>query len=326
MNVDQAEGYIYDHVEVGHEMVALAKAFIVENFTPDVVQLTAKWLNHVQAPMPTEVVIHQTVDPEPTLRAAARSISSRLAFSEAVWALIHTNVLLPATGNLHTVTPNLSWTTVVPGSGGQSSGWRFDQLAVSVPDRIQLVPSWKSNSFRPLSEGDLFIRELGIANLHPVVGESLQEAVTCFRYDLYAPCLAMLTRAVEGAWTEMGLALASSIHDINQKRADALSSDLLNPQYSLARRLTRVADVYEQKELCEALWNVANVNPRDLRQVAIWADQVRDSRNVLHYQSQPARANSYEKVAALLIGAVPFMRTIYAVYDAARQLAPPLKV
>ena len=53
----------------------------------------------------------------------------------------------------------------------------------------------------------------------------------------------------------------------------------------------------------------------------IWADQVRDSRNVLHYQSQPAMANTYEKVAALLIGAVPYMRTIYTVLEAAKQLA-----
>lgn len=202
---------------------------------------------------------------------------------------------------------------------GESGGWTFEQLAVGVPYRVWRAKSWASNRHRPLSDGDLYLRELGIANLHPLVDESLQEAVTCFRHDLYAPYLAMLTRGVEGAWTEMGLAVADAVRTINAKRADALTGDLVDPQYSMARRLTRVADVYEQKDLAELIWNTSGVKPRDLRQVAIWADQVRDSRNVLHYQSQPAMANTYEKVAALLIGAVPYMRMIYAVHDAAKQ-------
>jgi hypothetical protein len=150
-------------------------------------------------------------------------------------------------------------------SGGQSSGWTFDQLTMGVPRRLARAISWSTNPYRPLSDPDLYLRELGVVNLHPLVEESLQEAVTCFRHDLYAPCLAMLTRSVEGEWTEMGLAIADVARPINAKRADALSSDLVDPQYSLARRLTRVGDVYDQKELCETIWSTSGVRPRDVR-------------------------------------------------------------
>ena len=58
-----------------------------------------------------------------------------------------------------------------------------------------------------------------------------------------------------------------------------------------------------------------------LRQVAIWADQVRESRNILHYQIEPVLPNTYEKVATLLLGAAPYLKVIYAVHDAGAVLA-----
>jgi len=58
------------------------------------------------------------------------------------------------------------------------------------------------------------------------------------------------------------------------------------------------------------------VTLQDLRNSVIWADAVRDSRNSVHYGATPAMPNSYEKVAALLISAVPYLRILYRIHDA----------
>lgn len=330
MHLSDAAAILRQRIEVGHEMVALAKAFIVSQLasdvspphpTTDVDNLRSAWLRHVDAQMPERVVVNRLVDPEPVLSAAARSVSVQLAFCEAVWSLIHSGVVLPATANLRNVDFRVGYTTVFQNSGGQTGSWPLDEFKAVVPHAIWLAPSFRSSEIRPLSDGDLFIREVDIADVHPLVEESLIEAVTCFRHDLYAPCLAMLTRAVEAAWSEMGLAIADAVQTANASRAEAIRNDLVDAQYSLSRRLTRVADLYDEKTLCEPIWKAASVRPRDLRNVMVWADQVRDSRNVLHYQAQPAMANTYEKVAALLIGAVPYLRTIYAVHHAALVIA-----
>ena len=54
----------------------------------------------------------------------------------------------------------------------------------------------------------------------------------------------------------------------------------------------------------------------------IWGDAVRESRNSIHYGVNPAMSNTYEKVAALLIGAVPHLKLVYrlrAAAEAARE-------
>lgn len=58
----------------------------------------------------------------------------------------------------------------------------------------------------------------------------------------------------------------------------------------------------------------------DLKTVATWSDSVRDSRNTIHFGVASAIPNSYEKLTALLIGAVPMVRTLYQVKSAANSL------
>ena len=54
---------------------------------------------------------------------------------------------------------------------------------------------------------------------------------------------------------------------------------------------------------------------QDLRNAVIWADAVRESRNSVHYGVKPEMPNTYEKLAALLIGSVPHLRLIYRIYS-----------
>ncbi|HUU08301.1 MAG TPA: hypothetical protein VMW61_02130, partial [Dehalococcoidales bacterium] len=62
-------------------------------------------------------------------------------------------------------------------------------------------------------------------------------------------------------------------------------------------------------------------NQRYLKEVLNWSNVVRDSRNAVHYGADPATQNTYEKVAALLLGAVPNLRTLYTIRQAAEEIA-----
>src|SRR3712207_7848680 len=53
------------------------------------------------------------------------------------------------------------------------------------PPRSTLFPytTLFRSPIQPLSDADLFLHELGVQDLHPVVEEALREAVNCFRHE-----------------------------------------------------------------------------------------------------------------------------------------------
>ncbi len=59
----------------------------------------------------------------------------------------------------------------------------------------------------------------------------------------------------------------------------------------------------------------------DLRQVPIWSDVLRGSGNVVLYGVRPSMRNTYEKIAALLIGAVSQFKVIYLIHHEAEAIA-----
>jgi hypothetical protein len=159
----------------------------------------------------------------------------------------------------------------------------------------------------------LFLHNFNIPNIHPEVEESLREAVRCFRHELYIACLAMLGKASEGAWTELGLKLAQAISSgspVNGKKTEKK----LDPRYAIGKRITETLQLYEQKDVFGTLQKESGVSIQDLRTAAVWSDVVRESRNSVHYRDYPSMPNTYEKVAALLIGAVPHLRLLYRIY------------
>ena len=68
------------------------------------------------------------------------------------------------------------------------------------------------------------------------------------------------------------------------------------------------------------LYKSSGCRPTNLNSVALWADVVRDSRNAIHYGTEPSSPNNYEKVAVLLLGASQNLRILYAILKAAREL------
>lgn len=196
MSPEEAKAHILKHVSVTSQKVTIAQAFILENFERDSSKLIGAFLRSVDAEMPREVVLHPTKDPLPTLDAAAEAISCKLSACEAIWNLISAAVLFPASSDLRGEIGSLAWTTVIPGSGGTSSGFSLDEISISVPARVARSRSVDLKNEQPLTSPDLYLKEVNLGDLHPEIEAALREAVKAFRYGLYLACLAMLGKAM----------------------------------------------------------------------------------------------------------------------------------
>lgn len=318
MSPDDAKAHILENVAVTRQMVTIAASYILENFDGDTMQLIRRFLSSVDAEMPQQVVLHQTVDPSPTLDLAASSISWQLAACEAVWNLVASGAVFPASSDMGGEVPGLGWTTVVPGSGGSSSGFQLNELSIPVPRRLTRARSRDLAREQPLTNADLYLKEVDLTDLHPEIEASLREAVKAFRHGLYLACLAMLGRAMETAWVELGLELARVAQPESGVNAEKLKKQMEDPFVGIAKKIQAVTQAYSNRDTFRAISDASGVTLQDLRNCVIWSDCVRESRNSLHYGAQPSMSNSYEKVAALLIGAVPHIRTVVRVTSAAR--------
>ncbi len=322
MHADEAKEYIVDNIKVPRQRVTVAKAFILKNFDPNSETLIKSFLDSVDAEMPQQVVLHQSVDAVPTLKQAAEAISWKLAACEAIWGLISSSFLIPASNQFYGDIGGLGWTTVVPGSGGSSSGFSLDELSIRVPSQLVLPRSSHNDLSQPLTDPDLYLKELNLPNLPQEIEEALREAVRCFRYDMYLACLAMLGRASEGAWIELGLGLAKAaprLGSTSQTKVNKIIQDLESTYIGIARKIQMTVKLYEKQDVVEILSRKSKVKLEDLRNSVTWVDAVRESRNSIHYGVKPSMSNSYEKVGALLIGAVPHIRMLVTLTTAARK-------
>jgi hypothetical protein len=303
-------------VSVTRPQIVAAKEFILKKFSDNksfsANSVLQDFLVSVDATAPEKIIVHPSVDSTTAIRQAIQNISWRLAFSEAIWALIHNNFLFPLDGTIGAEEPNISWTSMIPGSGGYSSGWSFPQWRYSLPNQLALAPS-------QLSNGHDYLKNLKIENLNLDVIEALKDAILCFRSELYTPCLAMLAKAVEGAWGELGLALLRSLDESQQQKLKKQSEVLTSDFSSIARIIRTVMELYEKQDLFANLSRQSKVKLEDLRNAVIWADCVRESRNVVHYGNQPSIPNDFEKVAALLLGAPDHFKMIYRLMEMANK-------
>ena len=138
MNESEARKLILDRTVVTPQRVVVAKAIILSTCqkTSSSDDLIATVLEANGVAMPEQIVIHPSVDPVPSLMAAGDALSWSLAGKEAIWSLIHGGYLIPM-ADLHGRAPSIGWTTVIPGSGGHSSGWSFEELRIPVRERYK---------------------------------------------------------------------------------------------------------------------------------------------------------------------------------------------
>jgi hypothetical protein len=169
---------------------------------------------------------------------------------------------------------------------------------------------------QPLSDPDLYLHELAIENLHKEVEQSLRESVKCFKHELYLGCLALLGKASEGAWIELGLSLAKAVPDGAGIDGSRYAATFEDPFVGVGKKIKEVLNLYDRKDVFGPIYTASGYKINDLRNAVVWADAVRESRNSVHYGVHPSMSNSYEKVAALLIGAVPHLKILYAIIGA----------
>jgi hypothetical protein len=321
MSEDEAKKFLLSKISVTRQKVTVAKAFVRKHFNSDTTLLIDSFLKHVNCLMPPQILLHESRDPQSSLLQAAESVSWRLAACEAIWGLVHLTMLLPASSDLTGTQLPLGWTTVIPDSGGTTGGWRLDEweLVVPVPRKIARPPSSLfSDAGQPLTDVDLYLHELGQVELDSEVEEALREAVKCFRYELFTACLAMLGKASEGAWIELGLSLVTAFPEGTSFKTEKSKDFFVDPFVGIGKKIREVLKLSEHLEL-KPVFERANIKLQDLRNEVIWADAVRESRNSIHYGAEPPMSNSYEKVAALLIGAIPHMAIIYTLRAAAKE-------
>lgn len=328
MNQTEAEALIKSQISVTRQQVVIAKAFILKHFNKSTEFMLRNLIQSMEAAKPEKVVLDPSVPIEPQLSQVVLNIGWRLAFGEAIWGLINSSVLIQNGPQFWPIPADQQWTTVIPGSGDTSSGWRFEDVEISVPHEVRIAPSIESNLPQPLSDPDLYLHDFEIPDLHPEVEEALKQAALCLRHELNIPCLAMLAKASEGAWIEMERSLTRFCESTECLSANKLTKirEALDSEYSsVVQKMDVIVQLYDQQDIFSEVAKKSGHTHRYLKSVLNWSNVVRDSRNAVHYGADPATQNTYEKVVALLLGAVPNIRILYSIRKVAEELARPAK-
>jgi hypothetical protein len=99
MNTDQALKLLESQIRVTTQQVKIAKGYIINHFKPDTSMVILGFLKSVEAATPEKLVIHLTVDTEESIRSVAQTLSWTLAGCEAIWGLISSGLLIPASSD-----------------------------------------------------------------------------------------------------------------------------------------------------------------------------------------------------------------------------------
>jgi hypothetical protein len=314
MQPNEAEKIISTNVSVTRQKITIMKRLILSHGTLEAA------LKELDALRPTRIVIHQDIDPMPALQKASDWISYSLAGCEAIWELVHAGVLVQLSSNLTPFNGTLEWTTVYGSSGGMSAGWRFERFQSAHPSHF--TRSLASDRDQVLADADLYLQRLSLPNLHQDIADALRDAVRCFRAELFVPSVVMLGKASEGAWIELGVALAgvAGPGDAKAKKSAELWA---GPEIGFARKLRDILGFYESRQSTfKPLSQQIGIGLEDLRIAMLWSDTLRDARNAVHHRVSTSVDASYEIVATLLLAAVPHLQTIHRLWDVARTSVP----
>lgn len=320
-NTTSVEKRIRDNISVNRQKVITAKAFIM-NLNDEVID-TFNALKHFTSsqgfPKPIEFVIHHSVDIDEQIRNTSEYLSYKRAFLEGLIELIHSNLLFPLDGRLNSPGESIKWTTVVPGQGGTTSSWNFGYLTLPVPSQVQKSFSKVSTDFT-LFEPDLYIKNLQVNNADEEVLEALSDSIECFKVGLYRPSLAMLGKAVEGAWIELGISLskyAISIEKELEKNENMIEN--LKGQQGIAKKVDWITNLYisHYKDWFKLIFTKTDIKPFDLREAQNWTNIVRESRNAIHFGVKPSTENNYEKTSIMLLVAVKYFKMFYSIKEKA---------
>jgi len=315
MHPEQGKDIILDAVVVSRADIAAAKTQLVDESEQNTRVLVERWAQTNGGDIPSKVMMkgeHVLDD----LKKVARALSLRLAGYYAVWELIASGYLMPA-GQIEKDEPHVEWTTITPGSGGRGGGWSFPELTHSYPVRILRHISTARRS--PFTDGDLYLQEMKLENLHPGIEEALTEAARCFRYDLYTSAVAMLGAASEGVWIELGRALVAA--KPSESKVQKVRRELDTQSRGIGSLVKAIEQACEDQAQTGDILKAAEVTLQDVRIAVLWWDTVRESRNVLHWGAEPTITNNFDKVSVLMLSATPHLRTLWEMRNAALKIA-----
>jgi len=246
--------------------------------------------------------------PEEEIDKIARALERQLAFEEAVWGLIGEAILLPL-GHTGERAAQVGWRF-----GNNAGGWSLPSYMIVMPGKVKLAGSFQDAGGGMLGSPDLFLLDLKASDLTAGVEESLRLAVACLRRDLFMPAIAMLGRASEGAWIELGRVLAVRSTTPSGRKLSELVED---PRQSAAKKMDSISKFAET-----APTTVLGPDLYRIHEALTWSHLVRDARNAIHYSHEPATLLTFETVAALLLAGAQHIRTLFSIRTRARRAQP----
>lgn len=317
MNAGLVEKEIRESVSVNPHNIMIAKKFIHnQSNIIEVSSLIDQFTATQGYPKIHQIVIHESANIEDQIKKASGYLSWYMAFSHAILELVHANFLIPLNQQMYPFSNNLSigWTTVVPGSGGHSSTWSFNDYTILVPSHLKKSIVQTSHQQFILFDVNLFISNLDIRNADEEVIEALKDTISCFKQELYRPSLTMLGKAVEGAWIEMGISLLDYAisKNIEIEKNTRLKERLMGPD-SFVFKIEKVTDLYSShyKDWFNEIKAITSINPSQLQEIKIWTNVVRESRNAIHFGVKVSSENTYEKTAIILLASISHLKTMY---------------
>jgi hypothetical protein len=303
MRPDEARQRVIETVQPTTQHVVIAKQYLLsrplESGRPT--EILKLFVRHIQVQMPDVLTFNASTDATPLIAQVGTSITWQLAFHEAVWDLIHAGELLVVASQLEDVTPYVQIFEGYPGRGG-ARGEIYGEFTMAFPQGI--IRSRITDRKHTLASPDLYLAELNVAVIHEDIRFALLEAVRCFKHELYLSAVVMIGRAAEGAWTEVGNALQTTLS----------ATKLADPLLHIGKRINDTEKILETKDGREYLKR-AGVSIDGLHAVVNWSHLVRDARNAVHYGTTSSTQNNYEKAAVLLLSTIPNIRFLYQLID-----------
>ncbi|MCU5545128.1 hypothetical protein OCB14_26290 [Bacillus cereus] len=324
MNVHIVKRDIEQDITINRQRIIIAKQYIMsQEGVIDTVALLDTFTRSQGYPVPSQVVIHESISIEDQIKQASGYLSWYMAFSTAALELINSCCLIPIGQQTYPIDNSLriTYTTVTTNSGGgMTSAWSFNDYMIPIPIRIRKTLIPQEEQVFTLFDTDLFISNLDIGNAHNDVVEALHDTINCFKRELYRPSLTMLGKAVEGAWIELGISLIDYAISIQKDvdRNSQLKEKLMGPD-SFAFKVEKVIDLYTShyRDWFNQIRIETNIQPPSLRSIKVWTDIVRESRNAIHFGATVNSENNYEKTSMLLLASVSHFKTLYFLKQAA---------
>jgi len=315
MNEKEARELLINKISLTRQNITIAKANILELLEDrmDSHTLINQVLHKLEKQLPEKIIIDGISNSIAFLDDAADAISWRVAISEAIWELIHNNLIFPTISDLNENSFILKYDIVYGSDTRYSGSLELKEYYIPIPRRVRKSILQKDKNSEFLVNPDLYLHNLDIPNIHPEVADSLHEAIKCFKHNLFTSSITMLGRASEGVWIELGSTLFYTLSENEFNQIAKHKNNFDNPAFGVGKKIEIITSLYERQDLLSNIAKKSGVSLPDLRQVATWSTTLQEARNIIHFGNTPSLPTTYEKVAVFLLDAVPHFRVLYKI-------------